>query len=69
MIIAKGLVRKQKIHYSGCHGLQIGPVMLLPNESNCEHNTVLEDSCMITYQEILGKSDILLFHKSNKRSI
>lgn len=67
MIIVKGLVKKQKMHRSGCHGLQIGPAILLTNESNYEHNSVLQDSCMITYQEILGKSEILLFNESNKR--
>lgn len=61
-------MRKQKMHYSGCHALQIGTMMVLSNVSNYEHHSVLENNCRGAYQEILGKSGILLFHKSNKGS-
>lgn len=61
-------MRRQKMHYSGCHALQIGSTMVLSNVSNCELNSVLENNCRGAYQEILGKSGILLFHKSNKGS-
>lgn len=68
IIIAEGQMKKQKMHYSGCHALQIGTMMVLSHVSNYEHNSVLENNCRGAYQEILGKSGIPLFHKSNKGS-
>lgn len=77
IIIAEGQMRKQKMHYSGCHALQIGTMMVLSHVSHDEHNSVLENNCRGAYQEILGekkekeilgKSGILLSHKSNKGS-